>query len=159
MDKVFWVIDGMLCGRPGPAQDPWDIKDLYNGNIRSIVSLDLDNVDYKSIVEAGINHVAFTLPDSIPPTEDDAKLWLEVLPKSFNYIKGQLANNEGAVMVHCYAGKDRTGMLLGSFLTLIQGFDPKEAFSKLRAVRPVALSSQGYEEFFFELMNRIQCQI
>lgn len=159
MDKVFWIIDGMLCGRPGPAQNPWDIKDLYNGKIRSIISLDQDNVDHQSIIKAGIDHVSFTLPDSIPPTNDDALLWCEVLPKAFNYIKCQLAKGDGAVMVHCYAGKDRTGMLLGSYLTLVEGLNPNDAFLKLKAVRPVALTSQGYEDFFFDLMQKIKNQI
>lgn len=159
MDQVFWIKDGLLCGRPGPAQAPWDIKELYNNNIRSIISLDQDNVDHHSIVGTGIDHISFKLPDSIPPTEEDAKLWLEVLPNALSHIKSRLAQANGAVMVHCYAGKDRTGMLLGSYLTLIEGLDPKEAFLRLRTVRPTALTSEGYEAFFFYMMKRISNQI
>ena len=158
MKKAFWLVKGKLCGRPGPAEAPWDVKELYDGGIRTIISLDQDNVNHKAIVEAGIEHISFTLPDSIPPTKDDARLWQDILPVALNYIKKRMSDGSGAILVHCWAGKDRTGMLLGSFLTLVEGLKPKEAFLKLREVRPVALSSEGYEEFFLELMQQIKTQ-
>ena len=158
MNKVFWLVKDKLCGRPGPAESPWKVKELYDAGIRTIVSLDQDDVDHQAIVEAGIEHVSFTLPDSIPPTDDDARLWQDVLPVALNLIKKRMAQAQGAIMVHCHAGKDRTGMLLGSFLTLVEELEPHEAFKRLRAVRPVALSSEGYEEFFLKLMEQIKSQ-
>ncbi len=158
MDSVFWIIEGLLCGRPGPAESPWNVNELYDGGIRSIISLDQDNVDHQVIVDVGIDHFSFTLPDSIPPTDEDAILWQEILPKAFNYIKKRMSGSQGATMVHCHAGKDRTGVLLGSYLTIIEGLDPEDAFSRIRVARPVAMTSEGYEAFFFDLMHKIKHQ-
>lgn len=155
MDSVFWIIEGSLCGRPGPAEAPWDIEELKEAGVGSIVSLDQDNVDHLAIVAAGIDHRSFELPDSIPPTEEDAKLWQNVLPEALNHIREYLSKHE-TVMVHCHAGKDRTGILLGSYLTLVKGFDAGCALKKLRDVRPVALSSEGYEAFFHQLMEEMK---
>ena len=158
MNSVFWIIEGSLCGRPGPSESPWNVNELYDGGIRSIISLDQDDVDHQAIIDAGIDHVSFALPDSIPPTDEDAMLWQKALPQAFNYIKKWMSDSQGAIMVHCHAGKDRTGVLLGSYLTIVEGLDPKDAFSRLRAARPVAMTSEGYEAFFFDLMYKIKHQ-
>ncbi|MBP7732956.1 MAG: dual specificity protein phosphatase family protein [Caldisericia bacterium] len=158
MDSVFWIIERSLCGRPGPAESPWNVNELYDGGIRAIISLDQDDVDHQAINDAGIEHMSFALPDSIPPTDEDATLWQKVLPQAFNYIKKWTSDSQGAIMVHCHAGKDRTGVLLGSYLTIVEGLDPKDAFSRLRVARPVAMTSEGYEAFFFDLMYKIKHQ-
>lgn len=154
MDKIFWIEQGKLCGRPGPEEAPWDISELLSGGITTIISLDQDNVDHQSIVDSGIHHVSFALPDSIPPTESDAELWQNILPLALSAINEGMAR-DGAVMVHCHAGKDRTGVLLGSYLTLVKGMDPLKAFKNVRKCRPVAMTSTGYEDFFLGLMQKM----
>lgn len=154
MNKIFWIEEGKLCGRPGPDEAPWDINELLSGGITTIISLDQDKVDHKLIVDSGIRHISFALPDSIPPTESDEKLWLEILPGALSAISEGMTRT-GAVMVHCHAGKDRTGVLLGSYLTLVKGMEPYEAFKNVRKCRPVAMTSTGYEDFFLGLMQKM----
>ena len=48
-------------------------------------------------------------------------------------------------LVHCHAGKDRTGLVLVAYLVRYHGLDVNEAIARVRAVRPIAMSTPGYE--------------
>lgn len=154
MKNAFYLIDGLLCGRPGPASAPWNVEEIKSSGVSAIVSLDQDEVDFEAIKHVGIEHLSVTLPDSIPPSSSDEQLWMDVLPVVLKFIEDRISKG-GKVMVHCWAGKDRTGVLLGSYLTLVKGMDPLEAFKNVRKCRPVAMTSIGYEDFFLGLMQKM----
>ncbi len=154
MKNTFCLGDGLLCGRPGPASVPWDIDEIKDAGISAIVSLDQANVDFETIKNSGIEHLSVTLPDSIPPTSADEQLWIDALPVVLKFIDDRISTGR-KVMVHCWAGKDRTGVLLGSYLTLVKGMEPHEAFKNVRKCRPVAMTSTGYENFFLGLMQKM----
>ena len=50
------------------------------------------------------------------------------------------------VLVHCHAGKDRTGVMLASYLMRYEGLAPEDAISYLRVLRSNVMSAPGYEE-------------
>jgi protein-tyrosine phosphatase len=154
MDRVFWIIEDSLCGRPGPALAPWNLELIRENSIKAIISLDQDCVDSSKIKSLGFEHLSLTVPDSIPPHEDDMSLWLRILPSTLDYIEKKTANGD-KVMVHCWAGKDRTGVLACSYLVRKCGYSPENAIKKLRKNRPQALTSVGYEEFFRALMSKM----
>ena len=49
-------------------------------------------------------------------------------------------------LIHCHAGKDRTGLALVAYLVRYHGLDMEEAIGQVRAVRPIAMSAPGYED-------------
>ena len=155
MDSVFWIIEGSLCGRPGPAAAPWDLEKIKESGIKTIISIDSDGVDSDKIKTLGFDHLSLNLPDSIPPLDDDRRQWLELLPDVLDYMENKLSKN-GKVLIHCWAGKDRTGLLACSYLVIKKGLTPDLAIEKVRENRPVALSSEGYETFFRKLIEEMQ---
>ena len=39
MNKIFWLIQDKLAGRPSPDTEPWDLISLREGGIGAILSV------------------------------------------------------------------------------------------------------------------------
>lgn len=49
------------------------------------------------------------------------------------------ASSGNPVLVHCLSGRGRTGMVLASYLVLVEGLDPEDAIALVRRTRPGSL--------------------
>jgi len=94
------------------------------------------------------------VPDEIPPDSNSISAYKKLLPDAIDFIHTQLSKGL-PVLVHCHAGMDRTGMAIACFLVRHHGMAPKEALSKVRMTRPVALTSQGYEAAYFAVASSL----
>ena len=54
MEGLYWIIPGLLAGRPGPGQVPWDLEELWADGFRTIVSL--SRIGKAAIRAAGFRH-------------------------------------------------------------------------------------------------------
>jgi hypothetical protein len=143
MEHVYWVIEERLAGRPGPTRAPWNLEALHAGGIRAIVSLAAD-VDVPPLEEHGFAHYRAHLPPILLITEGLQKAFIhEVLPV-WRFIHAQLEAGH-PTMVHCYAGNDRTGVVLAGYLVIYEGVPPEDAIKTLRARNPHAMEAGGYE--------------
>ena len=61
------------------------------------------------------------------------------------------------VLVHCRHGKDRTGLFMAYFLRRQSGLSSEDAIERVKKVRPIALTAQGWDEFALEVLN--SCQV
>ena len=61
-----------------------------------------------------------------------------------NGFQAEVENGQPA-LVHCHAGKDRTGLALSTYLIRHHGLDAEDAIDRVRSVQPVAMSAPGYE--------------
>ena len=142
MRDYYWIIPGLLAGRPGPRMLPWNLEALWEEGFRSIVSL--IRADRASIEQAGFRHCyspmmgAFTI---LPFW----RRWLaqKMLP-IVDFIAGELAAGR-PTLVHCQMGKDRTGAVLAGYLVRYCGFSPQAAFERLRQVNPRAMTAPGFK--------------
>jgi hypothetical protein len=152
MDKVFWVIPGKLAGRSGPDRDPWDLGVLSAAGIRAVLSVnDGESCSAGAFAERGMEYACVPLSTNTPPLPGDERICLEALPKAHAFAAAQLATGR-AVLVHCTAGKDRTGLFLSYFLMLERGLTPHHAIEQVRRVRPIALSAAGWDTFAREVL-------
>ena len=147
MDKLFWIIPGGLAGRPGPDEEPWDLRAFQQAGIRAILSVNDGRLcDPQQMTTYGIAYACHPLSDSAPPQPGDAEKCLAILPLTYQFIETHLGQG-CTVVVHCSGGNDRTGLCLGYFLVRHRGLSPDQALVTLRAVRPTALSAKGWESF------------
>lgn len=144
MEHVYWVIEQLLAGRPGPVLAPWSPKALYEGGIRTVISLASEEpVDDLSAF--GFEHYR----PAFPPVN----LFSIGMRKAFIYqaipiwqtIDEQMRANR-PTLVHCHAGQDRTGAILAGYLITYRGMTPTAALTHLRTVKPLAMSADGYAE-------------
>lgn len=58
-----------------------------------------------------------------------------------------------SVLVHCRHGKDRTGLFMAYFLRQQFGLSTADAIERVKAVRPIALTAEGWEDFAIEVLD------
>lgn len=154
MDKLFWMIPRRLAGRAGPDREPWDLASLQATGIGAVLSVNDGLLCHpEDFAVRGMRYACVPLPDNAPPQPGDDEHCLDALPKAYAFVAEQM--NEGrSVLVHCSAGKDRTGLFLCYFLMRYAGLAPHRAMASVREVRPTALSALGWEEFALRLLAR-----
>lgn len=64
--------------------------------------------------------------------------------KVWAFIDTQLTARN-PTLVHCYAGRDRTGAVLAGYLVTYRGLTPDQAIDVVRTVCPYAMEAEGYE--------------
>jgi len=152
MDKIFWVLPGRLAGRSGPDQDPWDAASLHAAGIRAVLSVNGgDMCRPEELAGLGINYACVPLSANAPPLPGDAHVCARALPQARAFVTAQLEEGR-AVLVHCTAGKDRTGLFLSYFLMHSARLTPHGAIEAVRRVRPIALSAAGWDAFAREVL-------
>jgi protein-tyrosine phosphatase len=140
----YWVIEGQLAGRAGPRCVPWELRELREEGVAGIVSLDA-GVNSSDVEKAGLKHLRAFMPMVFLEREEDHLEFLTVLPSVVKFIDEIRAQN-GAALVHCHYGCDRTGCVLGCYLVAREGFSPAQAYHHIRERNPNAFGASGYAE-------------
>lgn len=111
----------------GSCPSPKDVISLYKYlGIRKIVSLDKDCGDAiaKICKMLGIKHIIIPLDG----TE------IEPLLQLFNYNLRELLIEGGPTYVHCFEGKDRTGMVVAMFKCKYMGMSYEDAIKEAESI-------------------------
>ena len=142
----FHVVDAERLYRSGQPRDEWDWKRLKRGfGIRTVVNLrpwDEGDDDWKTTElaetrEADIRCLHLPMKDTAVPTGDQADAFLE-------WVRDQ---NNWPVLVHCKAGKDRTGTMVALYRIQVQGWGIDAALEELRRIDGYDPLNEGVEEF------------
>ena len=138
-----WVIDNKLAGSGTPMtseQYRWLIKN----NIKSIVTVREFPLPRKWLVdnekETIINDYKFVY------VKDYGVPSLEVLDNIVDYINIKITKEMKPLVVHCAAGKGRTGTILAAYLLKQDNISSQEAIKKIRSLRPGSIQSKIQEE-------------
>ncbi len=149
MDHVYWVIDGLLAGRPGPVLQPWAPAELYAGGLRTVISLAAEET-IEDLTSYGLTHYRASFPPVTLFSQSMRKAFIYQALPIWAYIDEQLSGGK-PTLVHCHAGQDRTGAILAGYLVTYRGEEPGLALRRLRQVKPTALSAEGFEEVLYLL--------
>jgi len=156
MRHIFWLRPNLIAGRSGPNLYPWTPAELASAGIGAVLSVnDAASVYSDDLSKVGIESACFPLADNAPPREGDFEHGLAMLPAALEYLLAVMAKGK-TPMIHCTAGKDRTGLTMCYYLCQCEGYSPRDAIDEVRRVRPIALSATGYEAFSLELLNALQ---
>ncbi|MGH9909484.1 MAG: dual specificity protein phosphatase family protein [Nitrososphaerales archaeon] len=129
-----WVIEGMLAGSGMPTYRE-EMDWVRENGVKAVLTLTeepllrqwLNNIDYL--------HVP-TVNGSSPDIED--------IEKAVDFIDKNLKNKK-SVMVHCAAGKGRTGTILVAYMMKFRGMNVKGATEEIRSLRPGSVENGSQE--------------
>jgi protein-tyrosine phosphatase len=144
MQHVYWVIEKRLAGRPGPTRFPWDPAELYTAGFRVVISLATE-VGVDDLTTYGLTHYRADFPPLSLFSVGMRKAFIHQALPVWAFIHEQL-EAESPTLVHCFAGKDRTGAILAGYLVVYGGLTPEAAIQKVRAVNPEAMTAPGFED-------------
>ena len=127
-----WVLAGLLAGSGLPVTKN-EFKWLIDNGIKSIVTVREVPLPSEWFDGGGIDYMHLRVKDYGAPS-------LEEMDKAVDFIDKQNRNNR-AVLVHCAAGKGRTGALLAAYLMKKQNLSAKQAIENIRLIRPGSVQS------------------
>ena len=126
------MIEDKLAGCGLPVTDD-EFEWLVQRGIKSIVTVREVPLPSDWFEDRDVSYLHLRVEDFGAPS-------IEELDASVNFIEQQL-QNERPVMVHCAAGKGRTGTVLAAFLVKNEKLSAEQAIEKLRTIRPGSVQS------------------
>ncbi len=93
------------------------------------------------LVDEGIEWHHFPIDDYATPLPSQDQAWSELSERLHHHL-----NNNLTILIHCYAGIGRSGMIALRLL-VEQGVNPEEALNQIRKVRPGAVERPAQYEW------------
>lgn len=149
-----WVINNQIAGSGLPLsfdQFMW----LLNRGIGTIVTVreiplplewlnvnDTKNPNSEGKTNKKINYLHLRVEDYHSPS-------IEEIDSTVRFIENEIKANR-AVLVHCAAGKGRTGTILGAYLLKKENLSAKDAITRIRNLRPGSIQTDSQEKSIYE---------
>ena len=156
MYNFSWVVPGKLAagGMPGSRYGGFfngseslaeDLKFAADQKIGALVSLTETALDQAEISAAGFEYLHLPVADMMAPGVEDCRRFVDFVTAR---------NEQGvAVLVHCVAGRGRTGTMLACFF-VGQGCGPLESLERVRMLRPGSVETEAQEAAVLEYAAR-----
>lgn len=131
-----WVTEGKLAGSGLPVTQD-EFKWVLDKGIKSIITVREVPLPSQWIDSTDIDYLHLMVEDYGVPN-------IEVLDEAVNYIDNKIQSGK-PVLVHCAAGKGRTGALLAAYMIKKENLSAEQAIEKIRFMRPGSVQSMTQE--------------
>jgi atypical dual specificity phosphatase len=131
-----WVTERKLAGSGLPVTED-EFKWVVDKGIKSIVTVREVPLPSKWVDGDDIDYLHLMVEDYGAPT-------MEVLDEAVDYIDNKIRSGK-PVLVHCAAGKGRTGAVLAAYMIKKENLTAKQAIEKIRLMRPGSVQSLTQE--------------
>lgn len=129
-----WVIEGMLAGSGMPTSRE-EMDWVRENGIKAVLTL-----TEESLPEQWLNNIDYLHVPTVNGSSPD----IENIEKAVDFVDKNLKNNK-SVMVHCAAGKGRTGTILVAYMMKFRGMNVKGAIEEVRSLRPGSVENGSQE--------------
>ncbi len=151
MRHVYWVLPGLLAGRPGPDCAPWDLDELWQAGFRALVTLDRRGVDLAAVRRIGFAHRWYEradLPDILLRTFQEQVGFVAAIEPALAFIHEQVtASRATLATVDSHSREpDSSTPALAGYLVRYHGLTADAAIARVRAARPDAMAALGYTD-------------
>lgn len=116
----FGRVDTWLYRGSQPDEDGY--ASLRALGIRTVLSLREERDDRPLLSAYGLKGIHIPMNPARPPTASEQRRFLSLLADTALH----------PIFIHCVRGRDRTGVMIGSYRVLIQGWKPNEAIGEMR---------------------------
>jgi atypical dual specificity phosphatase len=131
-----WVTEGKLAGSGLPVNKD-EFEWLVDKGIKSVVSVREVPLPSKWLDHSKIDYLHLKVEDYGAPS-------IEIMNDAVNYIDEKIRSGK-PVLVHCAAGKGRTGVMLAAYLIKKENLTAEDAIAKIRRLRPGSVQSLTQE--------------
>jgi atypical dual specificity phosphatase len=131
-----WIEQGRLAGSGLPVHKE-EFKWLVDKGIKSIVTVREVPLPSKWFDGSDIDYLHLMVEDYGAPS-------MEVIDETVDYIDKKISSGK-PVLVHCAAGKGRTGAVLAAYLMKKENLTADQAIEKIRLMRPGSVQSLTQE--------------
>lgn len=131
-----WVIEGKLAGCGLPVTED-EFEWVVDQGIKSVVTVREVALPSDWFDGGDIDYLHLAIEDFGAPN-------MEELVQAVDFIDQQISSGR-PVMVHCAAGKGRTGAVLAAYLVKKQNLTAEQAIEKIRGMRPGSVQSVSQE--------------
>ncbi len=153
MNHIFWLVPNLLAGRCGPNEQPWSLGHLRKSGFGAVLSVNDGELCHpEDFAREGLAYACIPLSSNAPPLDGDLEHCLERLPAALSFADESIGKSI-PVLVHCAAGKDRTGLFLAYYLLQSEGLSVRQAMARVRDARPIAFTADGWHEFAYQVLS------
>ncbi|MGH9993266.1 MAG: dual specificity protein phosphatase 23 [Nitrososphaera sp.] len=131
-----WVIADRLAGSGLPVTEE-EFEWLAQRGVKSIVTVREAPLPSEWFNGSDIQYMHLYVEDFGAPQ-------VEELDKAVNFIGSQISEGR-PVMVHCAAGRGRTGTVLAAYLVKKENLTAQQSIEKIRLLRPGSIQSIAQE--------------
>jgi atypical dual specificity phosphatase len=135
-NSFSWVEVPYLAASASPFE-PQELLWLREQGIDIILTLTEDPLPRRWVDEAGLMSVHVPIADMEAPTHEQFEQCVSVIRRA--------AASKMGVLVHCLAGRGRTGTILAAYL-VSKGLASRDAIRQVRQIRPGSIETGEQEQ-------------